>query len=64
MTSETERKVAEALDAVVAPYRKELLALTPGERILLACDLSEICRVVSMAVERAGASPDHAGDHT
>lgn len=42
---------------VIAPYQRELMALTPGERILLACDMSEICRVVSMAVERAKAQP-------
>jgi hypothetical protein len=58
MNPETEEQVAQALDTVLAPYRKELLALTPGERILLACDLSEICRVVAIAVDRATAPPD------
>lgn len=62
MPPETERKVAHALDAVIAPYRKELLALTPGERILIACDLSEICRVVAMTTDRNKALPDKAGD--
>lgn len=58
MSSETETKVAQALDAIIAPYQKELLALTPGERILLACDMGEICRVVAMAVKRAQTAPD------
>lgn len=57
MTSETERQVAQALDTVIAPYQRELLALSPGERILLACDLGEICRVVALAVERAKVNP-------
>ena len=53
MNNETEDKVAQALDTVIAPYRKALLTLTPGESILFVCDLGEVCRMVSLAVERA-----------
>jgi hypothetical protein len=56
MKTETESRIAEALNAVVAPYRKELLVLTSGERVLLACELSQICRVIASAVERASPS--------
>lgn len=48
-----ERKVAQALDEVIAPYRAELQMLTPGERMLLAGELGQICRLVTLATERA-----------
>lgn len=30
MNTETETKVAQALDTVIAPYQRELMALSPG----------------------------------
>lgn len=57
MKTDTETTVASALDAVLTPYQKELMRLTPGERIQLALALTEICRWVSTAVERERQRP-------
>lgn len=58
----TESKVAQALDGVIAPYRSELQMLTPGERMLLAGELGQICRLITVATERASRAQSGMGE--
>lgn len=60
----TESKVAQALDGVIAPYRSELQMLTPGERMLLAGELGQICRLITVATERASRAQSGMGEES
>lgn len=46
-------RVARALEESLRLYQKQLLALSPGERVEVALSMSEICRLVAAGADRA-----------